>query len=70
MPVPIETPFIEKLVDSFEIDEMCISPSGEKVAYTVRPIGHKTGKKVSSVWIADVGIPGSSRKLTRPPTAE
>jgi dipeptidyl aminopeptidase/acylaminoacyl peptidase len=64
MPASRENPFIEKLVDSFEIDEVSISPCGQNVAYTVKPFGHKPDKKISSLWLADVGILGSSRQLT------
>ena len=64
MPAIRENPSIEKLVDSFEIDEVSISPSGKKVAYTVKPFGHKPDKEISLLWLADVGFPGSSRQLT------
>jgi dipeptidyl aminopeptidase/acylaminoacyl peptidase len=59
-----QTPFIEKLVDSIEIDEISISPSGDKVAYTVRYFGHERDKPISQLWLADVEVPGSGRKLT------
>jgi dipeptidyl aminopeptidase/acylaminoacyl peptidase len=64
MPSFQENPFSERLVDSFEIDEISISPSGQKVAYTVRRFGHQRDKKISSLWLADFRIPGSSRQLT------
>jgi hypothetical protein len=48
-PVIWETPFIAKLVDSIEIDEIHISLSGDKVANTLRRFGHKRDKRSSSL---------------------
>ena len=55
---------LEKLVNSFVIDEISISPSGTKVIYTVQTFGHLPGKTVSSLWMAEVDAPNSSRQLT------
>jgi hypothetical protein len=63
-PALSQTPFIEKLVDSIEIDEIGISPSGDKVAYTVRHFGHERDKPISQLWLVDVEVLGSDRKLT------
>ena len=59
-----QNPFIDRLVDSLKINEIRISPSGNMVAYTVASFGQDFDKPDSSIWIADVGIPRSSRKLT------
>ena len=62
-PAHWENPFIEKLVDSIVINEVRISPAGDKVTYITEHFGHERGKKKSSVWLADVGVPGSNRQL-------
>ncbi|PMD35055.1 alpha/beta-hydrolase, partial [Hyaloscypha variabilis F] len=62
-PAHWENPFIEKLVDSIVINELRISPSGDKIAYITEHFGSERDKKKSSVWLADVGVPGSSRQL-------
>ncbi|KAH8804387.1 Alpha/Beta hydrolase protein [Xylogone sp. PMI_703] len=64
MTVVRENPVIERLVDSFVIDQISISPSGRKIIYTIRSFGHRERYKVSSLWFADVGVPGSCRQLT------
>ncbi|RFU32970.1 hypothetical protein B7463_g3372, partial [Scytalidium lignicola] len=57
-------PLIEKLVDSLVIDEISISPSGTKIIYTVKSFGHSPGHRVSSLWVALTGDPGSYYQLT------
>jgi len=44
-------PFIKKLIDSTEIDEIDSSPSEDKVAYTVRHFGHEHDKPISQLWL-------------------
>jgi hypothetical protein len=63
MPARWELPFIAKLVESIEIDEIRISLSGDEVFYTMRRFGHERDKPSSPLWLADVGVPGSSRRL-------
>ncbi|KAJ3087033.1 hypothetical protein HK100_008497 [Physocladia obscura] len=62
-----ENPFIDKLVNSIVIGEVRISPSGDKVAYTMKHFGQERGKKSSSIWLADLGVPESSRRLKLKP---
>jgi hypothetical protein len=63
-PAVWQNSFIEKPVDSIDTDEIRISPSGDEVAYTVRHFGHERDKPISQLWLADVDVPGSGRKLT------
>ena len=54
----------EALVDLPVPDDVCISPDGLKVVYTVSPVGKKEEHEKSSIWIADVGKEHSARQLT------
>ncbi|KAL9118040.1 MAG: hypothetical protein Q9187_005418 [Circinaria calcarea] len=54
----------EALVDLQTPADVCISPSGRKVVYSLTPSGRYDAHPVSSLWIATVGKEYSARQRT------
>ncbi|TKA60221.1 hypothetical protein B0A49_11331 [Cryomyces minteri] len=56
--------FIEDLIDLEVPAEVCLSPSGEHVVYTVSTFGQKEEHKIASLWTAQVGLQDSALQVT------
>ena len=54
----------EMLADLQIPHDVCLSPSGQQVVYSLRPDADRGDRWVSSLWIAEVGKEHSSRRLT------
>ena len=54
---------VEALVDLQCPKDVCVSPSGEQVVYSLQP-ATKSTHPTSALWIADVGRANSARSLT------
>ncbi|MCJ1309509.1 hypothetical protein MMC25_003169 [Agyrium rufum] len=59
-----ETLTAEDLVDREVPKELCLSPTGKHVAYTLAPVSKKDKHPVSSIWVAQPGKEHSARQLT------
>ncbi|KAJ7054747.1 alpha/beta-hydrolase [Mycena amicta] len=55
----------QEIADIDEIGSLALSAQGERVVYCVGPAFRaKSGNKTSALWLADVGVLNSARKIT------
>ncbi|KAJ5665417.1 WD40-like Beta Propeller [Penicillium maclennaniae] len=55
---------LESLADLQIPKDLCISPNGYKVVYTLHPFGKKGEHATSSIWIAKIGQQTSARQFS------